>query len=69
MFYQTLAPQQTDNCLTLINKSVQLVNLLNGGPVDDPTYFPEGSDVKRTDTKCRLLQKFAGSTQVYAQNT
>jgi hypothetical protein len=45
-------------------KALRWVNqmiLANGGTLNQPTYFPEGSEPLQSDTELRLLQKLVGA--------
>jgi hypothetical protein len=44
-----------------LEKILRLVNQLNGGPVSQPTFFPEGSEPLRGDTQNVLLKKICGA--------
>ena len=57
----SLAPTYQDTNSILLEKILRLCNQLNGGPVSDPDYFPEGSTPLRGDTINISLQKICGS--------
>ena len=57
----TLAPQPADTNNILLEKILRLCNQLNGGPVSEPYYFPEGSTPYRGDTNNIALQKICGA--------
>lgn len=45
-------------------KALRIINaiiLANGGTLNQPEYFPEGSEPRESDTELRLLQKLVGA--------
>lgn len=60
----TLEPQPSDTEHVLLEKILRLCNQLNGGDVSQPTFYPEGSEPRDSDTINRLLKKIAGSLYV-----
>lgn len=62
----TLAPTYQDTNSILLEKILRLCNQLNGGPVSEPNYFPEGSAPLRGDTINVALQKICGALNVLA---
>ena len=57
----SLAPTYQDTNSILLEKILRLCNQLNGGPVSNPDYFPEGSTPLRGDTINVSLQKICGA--------
>ena len=60
-----LDPTSRDTFRVLLVKALKIINEMivsNGGNImDQPSYFPEGSEPKNTDSESVLLQKIVGA--------
>lgn len=68
-YYGSTLPLKQDSRLALLFKILGAINNANGGPVNIPGFFPEGSTPLMQDTEWKLLAKICGAMNYLAENS